>query len=258
MVEFLLSQSDWVGSITAMVFTTIVGLGVYVVSAILIAKYQTGELAEAIGSLFKVVGILVGLMLSLAFGEIIIEWRNIENAMKGEAVAISDIFVDLQHFDLEGTEPIRSVLISYTQAVIDEDWPALADDELSEHARALRLQVFHGVLSLEPENPTQEELKSRILHDLDSISDFRLNRLNAALAQPPVYLYVIFFGYLVTMALFGGYPPQPPLIALVALYTSFVGLVLYLILALSDPFRGGIGLDPTQFENLVETLRTLN
>jgi ABC-type tungstate transport system substrate-binding protein len=33
--------------------------------------------------------------------------------------------------------------------------------------------------------------------------------------------------------------------------TAFVGLMLYLILALSGPFQGGIGLDPTLYENLV-------
>jgi hypothetical protein len=34
-------------------------------------------------------------------------------------------------------------------------------------------------------------------------------------------------------------------------YTLFVGLVLYLILALSDPFQRGTGVDSTTFEYLV-------
>lgn len=187
-VEFLLSLSDWLGGLISIVFTTAVGLGVYLISHKLIAKYKKGELIEPAGSLFKVVGILVGLMLSLAFGEIIIEWRNIQNSIKGEAVAISDTFIGLQQYDLEGTKSTREVLIDYIQAVVDDDWPALADDKLSERARALGRQVLEEVLNLEPANPTQELLKSRILNDVDRISDFRLNRLNAALAQPPVYL----------------------------------------------------------------------
>ena len=58
------------------------------------------------------------------------------------------------------------------------------------------------------------------------------------------------------MACFGTYRPQTPVVALVSMYTLFVGLVLYLILALSDPFRGGIGVDPTTFEHLVEKMQT--
>jgi hypothetical protein len=96
---------------------------------------------------------------------------------------------------------------------------------------------------------------SQIYADLDAMSDFRMIRLDNTLAHPPVYLQVIVFGFLVTMACFGIYRPKPLLIVLVSLYTVFVGLVLYLILALSDPFEGDIGVDPTTFENLVATLQ---
>jgi hypothetical protein len=54
------------------------------------------------------------------------------------------------------------------------------------------------------------------------------------------------------MACFGAYRPQG---LLVCMYTLFVGLVLYLILALSDPFQGGFGVDPTTFEYQVEKMR---
>ncbi len=97
---------------------------------------------------------------------------------------------------------------------------------------------------------------SWIEQDVDVISDTRLLRLHNALAQPPVYLHVIIFGFLVTMACFGAYRPQAPLLVLVTLYTSFIGLVVYLILSLSDPFQGTIGVDPTNLEQLVEKLRS--
>jgi ABC-type tungstate transport system substrate-binding protein len=114
------------------------------------------------------------------------------------------------------------------------------------------------VLALEPATSTQEQLLSLILADGDAISDYRLIRLDNALAQPPIYIYAIIFGFLITMACFGAYRPQAPLVALVTLYTVFVGLVLYLILAMSDPFQGGLGVDPTSLEHLVESLRSVN
>lgn len=80
-------------------------------------------------------------------------------------------------------------------------------------------------------------------------------RLDNALAEPPVYIYVVFFGYFLAMACFGIYRPRIPLVALVSLYTLFIGLVLYLILALSDPFQGGTGVEPTTFEHLVTKMR---
>jgi hypothetical protein len=92
--------------------------------------------------------------------------------------------------------------------------------------------------------------------DIDALSDHRVVRLDSALAQPPVYVYVLIFGFLSTLACFGVYRPHAPLIVLVTLYTLFIGLVVYLVLALSDPFQGSFGVAPTPFEYLVETLQS--
>jgi hypothetical protein len=109
---------------------------------------------------------------------------------------------------------------------------------------------------LQPATPTQEKLWSHLLADLDALSNYRVVRLNSALSKPPVFVYVIIFGFLVSMACFGVNRPQLPLIVFVTLYTVLVGLVLYIVMALSDPFQGGIGVAPTSFEYLVETLQS--
>ncbi len=48
---------------------------------------------------------------------------------------------------------------------------------------------------------------------------------------------------------------RAPLVGLVLLYTIFIGLVLYLILTLSDPFQG-IGAQTNSFEHAVEIMRS--
>jgi ABC-type multidrug transport system fused ATPase/permease subunit len=256
MIEFLLSQSTLVGSVVAMVLATLAGLLVYGISYKLISKYQSGELKDPISSLLRVVGMIVGLMISLVFADVVGELKAIENAIEREAAAISDTFNDLQRFDIDSTREIRTNLIEYTQAVIDDDWPALAKDKLGERALTLKMQFEESVWNMKPATPLQEKLWSQILTDIDAMSDYRLSRLNNALAKPPAYINVIIFGFLVTMAFFGAYRPQVPLVALVSLYTVFVGLVLYLTLALSDPFQSGF--DPTTFEQLIEKLRAKN
>ncbi len=256
MIDFLLSLPTLIGCGIAMVFTAALGLLVYLVSYKLITKYKSGELKDEIGGLFRVVGMLVSLMLSLAFGEVIVELVQIKNAVEREVVAISDVYKDLEMFDIDRTREIRTTLIDYTRAVIDDDWPALANDDLGQRTSALERQLTEAVISLNPKTPIQEKLFSRILADVDTMSDFRMTRLDNALAEPPVYVFVIIFGFVVTMACFGAYRPQAPVVALVSLYTVFVGLVLYLILTLSDPFQGDIGVDPTSFEHLVEIMQS--
>ena len=231
MIEFILSLPTWVGCAFAMISTTVLGLSVYVVSYKLIEKSKNVDLKEPINNLFRLVGILVSLMLSLAFGEVIEGWFAIKNAIDREAVAISDTYINLKYFDSEGTREIRAILIEYTQAVIDDDWPAMAKDQLGQRTTELRRQFTEKVLELKPTSSIQKRLWQHLSTDIDTMSDFRLIRLNHAMAQPPVYVLVIIFGFLVSMACFGAYRPNSPLIALTSLCTLFIGMVLYLILA---------------------------
>jgi hypothetical protein len=256
MIEFFLSLPTWVGCGVAMIFTAVVGLVVYFVSYKLISKYQSDELKDPTSSLFRVVGLLVSLMLSLAFSEVVYEVRLIHTAVEREAIAISDTIRNLELFDIERTQAIRTTLLEYTQAVIDDDWPALANDKLGQRAEALRRQFTEALMRLEPATSNQKKLWSFIAADIDALSDHRFIRLDAALAKPPLYIYVIIFGFLITMACFGAYRPQGPLVVLVSLYTVFVGLVLFLIVKLSDPFQGDISVAPTAFEYLVEALQS--
>lgn len=255
MVEFIISLPVWIGCSVAMGFTSVFGLLIYLFAYRIITKYKTEDLKDPTSSLFRVVGMLVSLMLSLAFGDVIIEMVKIRNAVEREVAAIADTFKDLELFDHESTRDTRNLLINYTQAIIDDDWPSLATDNLGQRAGDLKRQLTEAVSKLKPTTPLQEKLWSRIMADVDMMSDYRMSRLDTALARPPVYASVIIFGFFVTMACFGAYRPQAPLVGLVLLYTIFVGLVLFLILTLSDPFQG-IGVQPDSFEKIVEIMRS--
>jgi hypothetical protein len=45
-------------------------------------------------------------------------------------------------------------------------------------------------------------------------------------------------------------------VVFIALYSSFVGLLLFLILTLSDPFRGDLGAQGETFEGVGKILRS--
>ena len=141
MIDFILSLPNWIGCVFLMVFTTVLGLAVYIVSNKLIEKSKSVRLIEPINNLFRLVGIIVSLMLSLSFGEEIGEWNAIKNSIDREAVAISDTYINLNYYDSEGTREIRAILIEYAQAVIDDDWPAMAKDQLGQRTSALKKQL---------------------------------------------------------------------------------------------------------------------
>jgi hypothetical protein len=256
MVDFLVSLPTWLGCCVAMVTAACVGFVVYLVFVKFMSKYKSYDLKDPINNVFRVVGLLVSLMLALAFAEVISELKTIRRAIQEETTAISDIFWVLKLYDIDKTRELRALLVEYSKAVIKDEWSTLADDNLSQQVDAIRRQIGKAIVNLKSVNSTQEKLKALIFADFDLLSNFRFIRLSSAMATPPVFTYIIIFGFLVTMACFGAYPPQTPLVVLILFYTVFIGLVLYLILQLSDPFQGNIGVSARPLEYLVESLQS--
>lgn len=248
MVEYILSLPDILGGLVMVLFSTVSGLTAYLISYKFISKYQSSDLKDPASGLFRLVGILVSLVLSLAFGQVVVEWRDIQNAIKGEVITISDIAIDLQQIDTPQAQALEGVLLDYIQAVIDDDWPALANDELGQQASKELLKLIQGANHINATTPVQKNLANSIRTKIDRVTDYRLARLSNALAQPPIYAFVTILGFWVAMVCFGVYRPQGPLLFLLILYTSFLGIVLYLILTLSDPFQGAISIKPDLYE----------
>lgn len=252
MLDFLTSLPTWLGTLLSMLAATLAGHGVHRVSHRLLSRFPSQDLEAPIARLFIVVGTLVSLMLSLAFAEVIVGVRKVEGAIQREAVAIADALGTLRQFDDEGTRPMRRDILAYTRSVSEEEWSALAADSLGERTSELRDRVERDIMTLEAKTPYEERLLAVLLADIDTISDARLERYEGSLSEPPIYINVVFFGFLITMACFGIYRPSPPLTVLVTFYTMFVGLVLFLIVSLSDPFQGPFRLEPLSFQRVYE------
>ncbi len=99
MIKFVLALPGLVGAGITMVLTTVCGLLVYGLAHKFISSFQSYELKDSITSLFRMVGILVSLMLSLGFSEVMAEWTAIRNAIDREAVANSDVYQAMRLYD---------------------------------------------------------------------------------------------------------------------------------------------------------------
>lgn len=256
MIEFVGSLPTWAGGLLSMLLLTASCLLVYLVSSRLFSKYGSDDVKEPVGHLFRVVGVLVSLMLSLAFAEVTVDMRTVEKAIGREAVAISDIFSVLEILDTPPARRVQKTLVEYVRSASSDEWSTLANDQLSERTSALKLQLAKGLLELELATEVEDRTWSSLAADLDAVSDNRLIRLDGALSDPPIYINVVITGFLIAMACFGAYQSRPPVVVLVTLYSLFVSLVLYLIISMSDPFQGGMVIESQAFRSLAETLES--
>lgn len=255
-IEQILHLNVLLGSVVLMVITATAGLGAYLVSNRLLGRSQSKDTRRTANYLFRAIAVLVSLFLSLTFADVMLEMNQIESSIEREAVMLEDIYRDLGRYESGRAVHAQKLVVDYIDAVIRYDWPALADDRLSREAREIFLQLEYEVLHLDDRSEIQGILRSRIVSDVDAVSDLRLSRLEQALAKPPLFLVVVIFGFLITMVCFGPHEPTRSTLALLSLYTLLVGLVIYLILAYSDPFQGATGIEPASLEYVLEQTRS--
>ena len=87
-----------------------------------------------------------------------------------------------------------------------------------------------------------------LLQDIDEISDYRQVRYYHAQADPPDFLYIALFGFIITMFLNAINPPDKVSLLLLFIYSTFFGVVLYYILAFNNPFQGAVRVSPEPFQ----------
>ena len=101
LIEQVLHLNVFAGALLLMVITTLIGLLVYLLSYHLLAASQTKEARRATSALFRVIGILVSLFLSLTFADVMLELNQIEISVEREAVMIEDSHRDLGRYGSE-------------------------------------------------------------------------------------------------------------------------------------------------------------
>jgi hypothetical protein len=238
-----------------MVTIVVMGHAIYITSQRFLFKGKQEALGDATRTIFIAVNLLVGLFLSLSLNDLSDGLSDIRYAVEREAAAISDVHNGLKHFGTAEADDIQLQLIEYTKAVIDDEWLTLAEHRLSDKAGTLLREIVSSVLRLQTNNQIEISSWNRISEDIDSISDYRHMRLHHALNPPPFFLLVVIFGIVVVMVCLGLYPLSRPLIILVSFYLSFVGLVVYLILALNNPFHGAPGVDTAPLTYVLEEMQ---
>lgn len=258
MIEFVLSLPSFWGAFLFVIFISSIGLGIYYLSALFISRHYHKNLNNPVGDLFRIMGIMVSFFLSLTFADVVLEMKIIDSATQREAIFISDINKELCLYGSKETKEIRALLREYTTSLIEKDWPALEDDQIDESTGDLLYHLEYDVWHLEPTSLIQKNLKSSILDDVDKISEFRLTRLQQAFSPPPFFVFVVLLGFVFSMMCYGVFKPQLITVLAAVLYTLFIGIVIYIILAYSDPFQGFPGVDTTPLQNALERIKDCN
>ena len=252
MIYWLTSLPVIIGATLSAGMAVIAGLAAYYAARIAVGRKANDENRELALNMFRIIATLLSLLLSLTFADVRVEIGMVRNSVETEAGQLADIYKDLNAFESVEANAVSVELLDYVDAVIDDEWQALQRGEVSERVIVIFHDLEYAILELEATTPLQQILRSRLAADVDALSTSRAARLIKRDSGTPIFLYVAIVGFLWTMAFLSVYAPAGRAVTYLSAYSAFFGIVIYIILALSNYFEGIGGVTPVAFEFLAE------
>ena len=138
---------------------------------------------DVASAVFSVVGTLFTVLLAFV---VIVVWQSEDKAAERtalEAGILGDLMRDAGLFPDPGRTELRNELREYGQAVINEEWPAMANGGSSPHVWDVLNRLFESFSRLKPAAPWEVNIHSEMLTRLNDLSDHRRLRLHSAVSQ---------------------------------------------------------------------------
>jgi Protein of unknown function (DUF4239) len=212
------------------------------------------------GSMVQCVMVFYGLAVALIAVNVSQTYSDVSKLVSQEATALGSLYEDVSGYP----EPIRlelqNELRSYVEQVIQKEWPLQQHGQVPKGGIALMNQFQATLISFEPVTEGQKILHVEALRAYNNMLQSRRLRLDAVgTGLPGVMWAVILVGAIIGLVATFFFKVEDARLhgILVTLLAAFMGLVIFMILALDQPFRGDIGINSQSYQLIYDHLMKL-
>ena len=198
-----------------------------------------------------------GLAVALIAVSVFETYSDVSKIIAQEASELSALYRDASSYP----EPIRPLLQKelrdYAQYVIHEAWPAQQRGQVAAGSIAMLNRFQATLVSFEPVSEGQKLLHGEALRSYNEMIEARSLRLDAVnTGLPRVMWVVIVAGALLSLSSTFFFKVEHTHLQgiQVLLLATFIGLVIFMIIALDRPFRGDLGLRPDPYQLVYDQL----
>ena len=213
-----------------------------------------GEHNDVAGFLIAVVGVVYAV--TLAFIVIVTweEYREARDTVNHEAGALRSLYRDSQSLPEPARARMSELVLRYGEEVADGEWAALDDGRSSRPAFDLISDMFSTLGGVNTTTPAQETFLADALVRLNDVAQDRAARITVAEeGQVSILWAAIIIGGVLTVgfALLFGVSSARLHYLMVGGFAAVLALQILVILVLSHPFSGDVGVTPEPFEHVV-------
>jgi hypothetical protein len=243
----------------------IVGLttGVAVVAMLLVRRrapegsvFEDGDRASGVfGVLATGFSVLLGLIVFLAFSS----YDQSRSGAETEALTVTQQFETAQFLPAAVRARLGGELICYGRAVVEQEWPRLADGTQGEQFNPWAVPMFHTIKAADPKTAAEQTAYDNWMDFTTTREQARSDRVHGAVGVIPRALWVVLFFIAATIFVYllffadsgERWWAQAMLMgSVVAVITT----TLLLIGVLDNPIREHGGLRPVAMKRTLNTL----
>ncbi len=215
-------------------------------------KRANDMIASALSSFFVLYGLLLGLVAVATYQD----FSVVNDLIDTEASSLGALYRDFSTYP----EPIRSqlqdCLRDYARVTIEDGWAEQRKGIVPTGGSERIASLFTIMAPFEPARKSEEILHTEALRQLNHLVEARRSRLaNVDMGLPAVLWWVVAFGALLNIVLIWLQDMDIHVhLVLGGILASILGVVIFLIAALDNPFRGEESVSPDPIVLVYETL----
>ncbi len=219
-------------------------------------RVDTGD-SDFTGAMLQSVMVFYGLAVALIAVSVWQTYSDVSKVVSGEATALATLYRDVGSYPDSVRPQLQTELRDYTHQIIYEAWPTQQRREVPKAGVSLMNTFQTTLFSFEPTTESQKLLHAETLGAYNKLILARRLRVDAVqTGLPGVMWAVIILGAFIGLSasfFFRVHDVRLHIIE-VLLLAIFIGLIIFMILALDRPFRGDLGIPPDSYRLIYEQL----
>jgi hypothetical protein len=211
---------------------------------------------DVAGFVYATTGVTYAVVLAFV---VIAVWENYSATREvtdREASAVGALYRMANGFSEPHRAEAQEALLGYAEAVVDEEWPAMEDEEAPSPRTSAALDDLYAVYAQSDlVAAVNQEQYGESLQQLNEVSVTRRGRILASNSGLPEVLWLVLVGggvLVVAFAFLFGVESPYSQAAIMGALTVTISMLLFVVIDAQHPFRGGFRVEPEAMELVLD------
>jgi hypothetical protein len=214
---------------------------------------------DVVGFYLAAVTVFYGITLGLLAIGTWTTYSDVQGRIDHEATALGSLYRDVSAYPDPARTIMQDDLRRYARAVIDVGWPMQQRGIIPNNATTILSDFQSHFMSFEPTNEREKILAAEAYRTFNELTERRRARLNSVTAEMPGPLWtLVMVGALICIGLtwFFHMASLRMHVWMTILFSGLLGLMIYLVAVLDNPYRGKVSVSPEPLERVYEQVMT--